>query len=78
MSSKIEVGSRVAYSVQWLRSISASHDEIAHARGVVTKITKYSSRLILAEVDWHTADLPKKVLVANLAKVSPNTKFCQC
>ena len=78
MSSKIEVGTKVAYSVQWLKSVGMSHSEVARSRGVVTKITKHGERLIIAEVDWDSGQAAKRVLVANLAKVGPNTKFCQC
>jgi len=74
---KIKVGSKVAYSVQWLKSVGMSHSETARDRGVVTKITKHGARLILAEIDWEL-DSPSKVLASNLAIVGPNTKFCQC
>ena len=71
---KIEPGTKVAYSVQFLKSIGESHGEIARARGVVTSIVPLGSTK-LAEIQW-TSDMPKRVNVANLAIVGPNRRFC--
>jgi hypothetical protein len=75
---QVEIGQKVAYSVQFLRSIGESHGEMAHARGVVKEIAYITPTLVLAKIDWQGADMPDKVNVCNLAKVGPNTRFCQC
>lgn len=64
-------GDKVAYAVQWLRSVGLSHSDYAHARGIVTDI---NGRIIT--VKWDTNDIPPKVLDSNLAKVGPNRRFC--
>ena len=71
----IEVGSKVAYSVQFLASTGQSHGDTAAARGVVTGFVSLGSTS-LAEIDWGKHDMPKRVNVANLAIVGPNRKFC--
>ena len=90
-STKIEVGTRVAYSRKFLCSIGyagTSKDgkmlkgctnPIWHARGIVTKLKYLSSDVCLATVKWTDAngkDWPKKVNVANLATVGSNLAFC--
>lgn len=72
----LQVGDKVAYSVQFLRSIGQSHSDMAHGRGIVTEVKKYSDTLTLVSINWQGADLPNKVNVANLAKVGPNPRFC--
>lgn len=72
----MKVGQKVAYSVQFLRSIGMSHSEMARARGVITAIIPLGSTK-LAEIEWN-CDMPKRVNIANLAKVGLNTKFSQC
>ncbi len=74
---QIQVGDKVAYSVQWLRSVGLSHSEEARARGIVTALVPLGN-IELAEVDWQGADCPNKVNVKNLAKVGPNTRFAAC
>ena len=71
---KIDVGTKVAYSVQFLRSIGMSHSEMAHARGVVTELKSLSRDTILARITWD-CDMPERVNVANLAAVGLNRKF---
>jgi hypothetical protein len=78
MKNQIAVGDKVAYSAEWLRSTGQVAGEIGHARGVVTDITAHSKTFVLATVDWGTDEFPKAVLLANLAKVGPNRKFCAC
>ena len=76
---KLSIGDRVAYSVQFLRSIGMSHSDMARARGVVASIELLGSST-LASVDWgaDASELPGRVNVANLAKVGANSRFCQC
>ncbi len=74
---KIKAGDRIAYSVQFLKSIGMSHGEMAHARGTITAIKSYSKTLNLAEIAWEkNAGMPERVNVCNLAKVGPNSRFC--
>lgn len=71
------VGDRVAYSVQFLRSIAESHGEMAHARGTVTGLQAFGERGQLVIIHWDAGyDMPGKVNAFNLAKVGPNPRFC--
>lgn len=76
---KLTVSQRVAYSVQFLKSIGMSHSDMAHARGTVTELKELSKECVLARIQWDgAADLPERVNVANLAKVGANRRFCNC
>lgn len=72
----IAVGDKVAYSVQFLRSIGMSHSEMARARGQVVEVKNYGS-MELAQIKWD-CDMPERVNVQNLAKVGLNTRFSNC
>lgn len=74
MALTITVNSKVAYNVQFLKSIGMSHSDMARGRGVITEIINLGS-LQLAVIDWNL-ELPKKVNIKNLAIVGPNRKFC--
>lgn len=73
----VKPGDKVAYSVNFLRSIGESHGDISHDRGIVKSVKTYGKSLTLATINWE-GDSPDKVAVANLAKVGLNTRFCQC
>ena len=73
---KIDVGSRVAYSVKFLKSTGMSHTDAARARGIVREIQPLGS-LLLARIDWDR-DMPERVNVSNLAIVGANSQFCNC
>lgn len=73
---KFEAGDKVAYSVQFLKSIGMSHSEMAHARGIVEAIETHGTSFVLVKINWQGADIPERVLAANLAKVGPNPRFC--
>ena len=76
---KLNLGDKVAYSVQFLKSIGMSHSDMAHARGVVTDLTPLGrDGTILARIEWQGADMPGRVNTANLARVGPNRRFCNC
>lgn len=66
--SKIEVGDRVQYSVQWLRSIGEYTGSLPHAKGTVKKLVPLGSKF-LAVIDWGDLDVPEKVLTNNLKKL---------
>lgn len=77
MKNNIAIGSKVAYSVQFLRSIGMSHGEMAFARGTVAEVETHGSSFVLARIAWDkNADMPERVNVHNLAIVGPNRKFC--
>ncbi len=67
----IAAGDQVGYSASFLRSIHAFTGELPRARGVVTRIKRYSEKLSVAAVDWGTScsEAAAKVNVKNLAKV---------
>ena len=76
---KFSIGDKVAYSVQFLKSIGESHGDMAQGRGAVKSIKSYgntASPLVLIEIDWNIGDLPAKVAAPNLAIVGPNRRFC--
>jgi hypothetical protein len=72
---RISIGSRVAYSVAFLRSTGMYTGPIPFARGVVTDLATMRGGLTIATVDWHDADIPPRVNVSNLAIVGPNVEF---
>lgn len=74
---QFEEGDKVAYSVQFLKSIGMSHSDMAQGRGVVIAVKSFGERRLVS-IQWIDADLPAKVIDANLAHVGPNAKFCQC
>ncbi len=68
-TAKIEVGDKVAYKASFLRSTGQYTGDIPHARGVVTEIKPFGNNE-LATIDWGNPEIPAKVLVANLSKVT--------
>ena len=76
---KLNASDKVAYSVQFLKSIGESPTgDLCHCRGEIISIKEYSKKLAVASVKWDNPEIPQKVNVYNLAKVGPNDKFCQC
>lgn len=75
--SRLKIGDKIAYSVQFLRSIGMSHSDIARARGIITSL-RTVGETILAEIDWHDEEIPARVNVKNLTRVGLNTRFSQC
>ena len=71
---RFAVGDKVAYSVQFLRSIGMSHGDMAHARGTILEIISPTPHWTLARIQWN-CDMPDKVNVYNLAKVGANRRF---
>ena len=72
----MQVGDRVAYSVQFLRSTGQQAGDTPFARGVIKKLVPLGETT-LAEIEWEQGDHPRKVNVANLAKVGLNSKFAR-
>lgn len=73
-----EKGDKVAYSVQFLKSIGMSHSFMSHARGTILTTFKLGLDTVIAVIDWDNSSCPANVNIVNLAKVGPNPKFCQC
>lgn len=64
----INVGDKVAYSTQFLKSTGEHTGPIPFARGVVKDIRKIGG-VSLATVEWDTPEAPEKVNVFNLVRV---------
>ena len=73
-----KVNDKVAYSVDFLRSIGETTGEMPFARGIVVKVSEFTTNRQLVTVDWDNEDIPAKVLNCNLAIVGPNIRFCAC
>ena len=77
MKTKFNAGDRVAYSVQFLRSIGEGPTSpLCHARGTINQLSKYSDNFVIAKISWDSNPdnmLPDGVNCANLAKV-PGSK----
>lgn len=71
-------GDKVAYSVQFIRSIGEPPtSDICHARGTIIGFKEYGS-LRLATIQWDNPEMPDTVNCFNLAKAGPNSRFCAC
>ncbi len=68
-TSNIEVGAKVAYKASFLRNTGQYTGSIPHARGVVTGI-KDLGDLKIATIDWNDPEIPARVNIANLSKVT--------
>lgn len=83
----LQAGDKVAYSVQFLQSISCYTGALPAARGRIVRLRILGSA-VLAGIEWDatsgtaagtgtdTSDLPEWVNVCNLARVGPNARFC--
>ncbi len=69
-SKPIQVGDRVAYSTIFLRSTGQYTGDVPFARGTVVSLLPLGGRAaVIAEIDWHSDELPPRVHVANLVTV---------
>jgi hypothetical protein len=68
-TSPITAGDRVAYSARFLRSIGCFTGDMPQVRGTVTALEQLGDAS-LAIIDWGGLDLPQKVHVANLSRVT--------
>lgn len=71
------IGDKVAYSAQFLRSIGMSHSDMARGRGVVQETKLHCPGFCTVKIAWDR-DLPETVRDCNLAKVGLNTRFSSC
>lgn len=65
----IHVGDTVCYSRQFLRNTGQQTGDIPFARGKVTSLIKLGETM-LAEIEWNQPDVPPRVNVANLSRVT--------
>jgi hypothetical protein len=73
----VVVGDKVAYSVQFLRSIGCQAGDLPFARGVVKDVVMFGVNQLVT-IEWDIPNIPPKVMAFNLAKVGANSRFCQC
>ena len=77
---ELQIGDRVAYSRQWLRSTGNFTGPIPFARGRITAFEPLGRETMLAVVAWEgelvgESPAPTLVNVKNLARVGPNVEF---
>lgn len=77
LTPKFEKGDKVAYSVQFLKSIGMTLGEMPFARGTITGFSDLGP-IVLAHIDWTQGSGAEMANVCNLAKVGPNDRFCKC
>ncbi|MCY2985011.1 MAG: hypothetical protein NTY15_15410 [Planctomycetota bacterium] len=65
----IAVGDKVCYSRTFLQSTGQLTGDVPFARGIVTAIESLGETK-LAAIDWDNPDMPQRVNVANLSKVT--------
>jgi hypothetical protein len=65
----LQVGDTVAYSKQFLNSISCYTGDMPQARGKITALIPIGE-VTLAEIAWDLPDLPSRVNVKNLCHVN--------
>jgi hypothetical protein len=63
----IEVGDRVQYKSEFLRSICAYTGSLPFAKGKVKELFQ-SGSFILVTIDWQDEDIPERVNIKNLEK----------
>lgn len=73
-SQAIQVGDRVCYSKRFLQSTGQYSGDVPQARGTVTALTPVGSN-ILADIDWNDPEIPSRVNVANLSRVTKKGNF---
>lgn len=73
-SQPIRVGDRVAYSAAFLRNIGEVTGDMPQARGVVTELVAIGADTLLAIISWdgQPEDIPERVNVRNLSRVTPD------
>lgn len=68
-TAKVQVGDSVAYSARFLRNIGCHTGDMPQARGTVTGLERMGE-ITLAVIDWGEWDMPEKVNVKNLSRVT--------
>jgi hypothetical protein len=68
-TSPIQVGDKVCYSKRFLQSTGQYTGDIPFARGVVQELIPFGETM-LAVIDWGDPNIPKRVNIANLTRVT--------
>jgi hypothetical protein len=68
--SQISVGDTVAYSRAWLQSVGLFIGPEPHARGKIIEIKNHGKDFAIASIDWNDPDIPGRVNVMNLVRVT--------
>lgn len=68
-SQLIQRGDTIAYNRTYLDRQRIQHDKLANARGKVTALHRIAEGVLLADVDWDTPGLSKRVYLKDLVKV---------
>jgi len=66
-AAELEIGDKVRYRANFLRSIGEYTGSLPRARGIVTDIQSLGGRRLIV-VDWRDPNIPEKVLEPNLEK----------
>jgi hypothetical protein len=69
--SSVKVGDSVCYSAVFLRSINSHFGDLPWGRGVVTGLKTLGADVVLAEIAWNLPDLPGRVNVRKLSRITP-------
>ena len=69
-STPIAVGDGVQYKAAFLRSIGEITGPLPFAKGTVTKVDTYGSSFAIATIDWGDDEIPPRVNVGNLKRIS--------
>lgn len=73
VSPKIQVGDTVAYNPSYIdRQSLRGGGNLSFARGQVTAVHRIDNGVLLADIEWDTAGLSKRVFVKDLIKVQSN------
>jgi hypothetical protein len=64
----IQRGDTVAYNPTYLDRQRIQRDTLANARGKVTALHRIAEGVLLADVDWDTPGLSKRVYLKDLVK----------
>lgn len=65
----IQTGDTVAYNRSYLDRQTSQRDKLESAWGKVTALHRIAEGVVLADVDWATPGLSKRVYVKDLVKV---------
>ena len=65
----IQVGGTVAYNQEFLDRNNRYPNDLPTAQGKVKALHRLDNGIVLADIDWSTPGLPKRVNVKNLCRL---------
>jgi hypothetical protein len=71
-----EIGDKVAYSVQFLKSTGQTTGNVPFARGIIKSFKRMGGIHSFCIIEWNDPDIPTLVNPFNLAIVGSNRRFC--